>query len=283
MIDRKIIEQRLSSSILSFTRLSGGDINQVYLCATEKESFVVKANDNERFPKMLKKEAQGLDLLRQGKVQTPKTIDQFDFQDRQFLVVEFIEEGPTNDYFWKRFGQVLSELHQQSVSVFGLEYDNYIGSLSQDNSQEPLWEKFFVERRISPLVKNAFDNGLLDRGHLQNFQEFYKKFSDLVPVEKPSLLHGDLWSGNLLCSKEGQPVFIDPAVYYGHREMDIAMTYMFGGFNPLYLAAYNEQCPLEQGWENRMEIHNLYPTLVHLNLFGSSYRSGVERVLKKYK
>lgn len=281
MIDRKIIEQRLAVTFLSFRRLSGGDINQVYLCSSAKETFVVKANDSDRFPKMLEKEAQGLELLHKGTIRTPKVIDQFDIQDRQFLVLEWIEEGLIDGNYWKKFGEDLSNLHQESTTNFGLEYNNYIGSLQQENDQEQSWETFFVERRIRPLVKSAFDKGLLDKGHLEKFEDFYTKFAELIPSEKPSLLHGDLWSGNLLCGKDGQPVFIDPAVYYGHREMDIAMTFMFGGFDSVYLRTYNEQFPLEKGWEKRLEIHNLYPTLVHLNLFGSSYRRGLERVLNK--
>lgn len=279
MIDLKIIEQRLSIHILSFTRLSGGDINDVFVCKTATDKFVVKANEKHRFPKMLKKEAKGLELLHKATVCIPELIDQFDSHDRQYLILEWIEEESTHGDFWLTFGRDLSRLHQQSSPSFGLEYNNFIGSLDQKNQIELTWETFFVEKRLIPLVKKAFEKGLLDSGHLKKFQKLYIRISELIPKEKPSLLHGDLWSGNLLCGKGQQAVFIDPAVYYGHREMDIAMTFMFGGFNQNYLLTYNEAFPLETGWENRIGIHNLYPLLVHLNLFGASYRGRIEKVL----
>ena len=123
--------------------------------------------------------------------------------------------------------------------------DNYIGSLKQLNDQKTSWEEFFITQRLKPLL-------------------------------------GDLWSGNMLCTLNQESVFIDPAVYYGHREVDIAMTKMFGGFDPAYLDQYNEICPMEKGWEERISIHNLYPNLVHLVLFGKSYLSGIENILQRY-
>jgi len=281
MIVRSIIEQRLSINILSISKLSGGDINEVYSFKTHQGTFVVKLNDKNRFPKMLQKEALGLDLLSKENVSTPKLIDQFEQEGMQFIILEYIAQEATGKKYWLRFGENLSSLHRKSAGNFGLEYDNYIGSLPQENKIKTSWEHFFIECRVDPLVKMGYDNGLLDAGHLQKFQNFFKFFNDLIPSEKPSLLHGDLWSGNLLCGEGQIPVFIDPAVYYGHREVDIAMTKMFGGFDPLFLSRYNEVFPLEKGWENRLNIHNLYPTLVHLNLFGKSYLGGIEKVLEK--
>jgi len=133
-----------------------------------------------------------------------------------------------------------------------------------------------------PMVKKAFDKQLLDKGHISGFDCLFAVFTELVPEEKPVLLHGDLWSGNLLCGDGQTPVFIDPAIYYGHREVDIAMTRMFGGFHPDYLDAYQELYPLEKGWEKRLSLHNLYPNLVHLVLFGRTYLGGIERVLKEF-
>jgi len=141
---------------------------------------------------------------------------------------------------------------------------------------------FFVENRIKPLVKRAFDRGLLQVKHDKLFENLFFRLNEILPNEKPSLIHGDLWSGNLM-NKHGQlPVFIDPAVYFGNREMDIAMTQMFGGFNEVYLHFYKEIFPMEQDWGKRIEIHNLYPSLVHLNLFGQSYLGGIERVINKF-
>ena len=281
MVVRSIIEQRLSTTILSISKLSGGDINQVYFLKTSKGNFVVKLNEKNAYPKMLCKEAKGLELLRKGNVITPAVIDQFEQDDLQLIILDHIEAATPNKQFWYRFAEDLSKLHRKHNAGFGLDHNNYIGSLHQENRMLPTWERFFVENRLIPLIKMGFDKGLLHKGHLAKFEDLFKVLKDMIPIEKPSLLHGDLWSGNLLCGQGQAPVFIDPAVYYGHREVDIAMTKMFGGFDPIFMSRYLEIYPLEKGWENRIEIHNLYPNLVHLNLFGKSYLGGIERVLEK--
>lgn len=281
MIVRRIIEQRLSTNILSISKLSGGDINEVHFIKTPKGDFVVKINDKNSYPDMLSKEALGLNLLSKAGVSIPKVIDQFEQGDKQFIILSYIIQKTKQKDFWLQFGEDLSSLHQNGALSFGLNYDNYIGSLVQENIFKSSWEHFFIECRIRPMVRMAYDKGLLDKAHLQKFENFFRIFNDLIPKEKPSLLHGDLWSGNLLCGEGQKPIFIDPAVYYGHREVDLAMTKMFGGFDPLFLARYNEIYPLVKGWEKRLEIHNLYPNLVHLNLFGSSYLVNIEQTLEK--
>lgn len=281
MIVKRIIEQRLSTTIFSISRLSGGDINSVYFLKTAKGNFVVKLNDKEKYPNMLQKEAKGLELLGKRGVSTPTVIEHFEHGDSQLIILDHIESETPTRQFWLRFANDLSKLHQKDNPYFGLDHHNYIGSLHQDNSAKPSWEKFFVENRLVPLIKMGFDKALLVKGHLAKFEHLFKMLPELIPDENPSLLHGDLWSGNLLCGQGQAPVFIDPAVYYGHREVDIAMTKMFGGFDQVFLSHYNEIYPLENGWEKRIEIHNLYPNLVHLNLFGKSYLSGIESVLNK--
>ena len=114
------------------------------------------------------------------------------------------------------------------------------------------------------------------------FERLFHQLDTLFPTEPPALLHGDLWSGNFLCDEKSRPVLIDPAVYYGHREMDLAMTKLFGGFDAELYKAYHAEWPLEQGWEERLELYNLYPLLVHVNLFGGAYVQQVETILKRY-
>jgi fructosamine-3-kinase len=279
---KEIIEARLSQHIVKISQLQGGDINDVYDIQTPDNRYVVKLNDKYSFPKMFEKEANGLNKLAKNGAYTPQVIDLFDHEEDQFLVLAYIEPERPAGNFWKHFGQALSTLHNSKFQHFGLEEDNYIGSLCQINKYKDTWEAFFIENRIQPLVRMAFDQQLLDRRHLKYFDVFSAAFEMLVPKEKPSLIHGDLWSGNLLCGLGQTPVFIDPAIYYGHREMDIAMTAMFGGFDKTFLDFYNDIMPLENGWEQRLSLHNLYPNLVHLVLFGKSYLGGIERIIKKF-
>ena len=282
MIIKGIIEQRLSLTIFSISKLSGGDINEVYVVTSSKRNFVVKLNNKDRYPNMLQKESKGLKLLQNASVNTPIVMDQFEEGDLQVIILEHIEEETSTKRFWLRFAEDLANLHRNNASNFGLNYSNFIGSLHQENKMLPTWEQFFVENRLLPLIKMGIDKDLLYKGHLVKFEGLFKALQELIPAEKPSLLHGDLWSGNLLCGQGQRPVFIDPAVYYGHREVDIAMTRMFGGFDPVFLSQYQEIYPFERGWEKRLAIHNLYPNLVHLNLFGQSYLPGIERVLEKF-
>lgn len=282
MFVKRIIEDRLSINIRSMSAVSGGDINQAYRIEHSRGVYFVKINELNRFPGMFEKEAEGLKKLKQNGSTTPEVIDCFEFENFQILILDFIETERSSSEFWDAFALDLAELHKSSDDQFGLDYDNYIGSLHQDNRPAANWEEFFIDRRLRPLIRKGFDQGNLNRNHLNDFESFFRVFSELIPFEKPALLHGDLWSGNLLCGLGQKPVFIDPAIYFGHREIDLSMTQLFGGFNSAYLDKYDDLFPLQPGFENRIQIHNLYPNLVHLILFGTSYLSGIERVIKKY-
>jgi len=282
MLVKKIIEAKLLQDVLKMSALSGGDINEVFYIQTSSRQYVVKCHKKDKFPAMFDKEAQGLRKLAQNGVNTPQVIEAFEQGEYQLLIIEHIESERPTGLFWKNFGIHLSNLHKSSEKYFGLIYPNYIGSLEQINEKRPSWGVFFIENRIGPLVKRAFDSKYLDRKHLRWFDGFMTAYPELVPKEKPSLLHGDLWSGNLLCGRHQLPVFIDPAIYYGHREVDIAMTHMFGGFDSSYLNYYNDIFPLEKGWEKRLDFHNLYPNLVHLALFGKSYLARIESVIRAF-
>ena len=279
---RKNIQEKLSEKIKNISSISGGDINDVYKIITDQNSYILKVNRKELFPNMFKKEKVGLEILTGSGVKTPDVILTFSDLDFQYLLLEFIQEEELNSSFWKYFAEDLAKIHKTTDIHFGLDHSNYIGSLHQDNSEKETWETFFIENRIKPLVKQAFESNRLNTSHLNHFENFYNRLNEILPKEKPSLVHGDLWGGNLMKGIGQTPVFIDPAVYFGHREMDIAMTQLFGGFDNKYLAFYNEVFPLEKNWEERMEIHNLYPNLVHLILFGDSYLSGIERVITQF-
>ena len=136
--------------------------------------------------------------------------------------------------------------------------------------------------RLQPMVEMAVNNGDVNFVEAKIFDKFYLRLNELLPIEKPAFIHGDLWGGNYLCSSEGSPVLIDPAIYYGHREMDIGMMHLFGGFEARLFDYYNEEFPLEKGWRNRIELNQLYPLMVHVNLFGRSYWSRVHNILRQF-
>jgi fructosamine-3-kinase len=163
-----------------------------------------------------------------------------------------------------------------------LEQDNFIGSLIQENKQQPDFINFFISQRLEVQLKIARNQGALNQSDTRYFNSLFNKLNNIVPIEKPALLHGDLWSGNFMVNSSGAPCIFDPAVYYGHREADIAMTQLFGGFSPEFYHAYNETCPLEKDWQKRTDIFNLYPLLVHVNLFGGSYAAQVLRIIRHF-
>ena len=185
--------------------------------------------------------------------------------------------------FWESFGKSLAKLHRVNSSKYGFAEDNYIGSLEQSNKEHNKWIDFFIEERLEKQLKRAMELGILTGDDENHFQKLYRELDSLIPNEPPSLLHGDLWGGNFITGDNGEPCLIDPAVYYGHREMDLSMTRLFDGFEKPFYDIYNSEYPLAPGFEARVDIHNLYPLLVHVNLFGGGYIPQLRGVIKKFK
>lgn len=263
--------------------LTGGDINSVYRLNTSNGEFCIKVNLAKKFPAMFEKEALGLDLLRDNCDFTIPEVYAFNEVDTQsYLLLEYIESSNKSVKFWNDFGKSLANLHRSTHEFFGLDHENYIGSLDQDNSRKSNWTKFYAENRILSQTKLAFNSNLVHSDFVKDIEKLCTKLEDLIPKEAPSLLHGDLWSGNYLIDKSGNPALIDPAVYYGHREVDLAMTKLFGGFNDEMYDSYNEAFPLETHWKERIQLHQLYPILVHVNLFSGSYVNQASSVVKQY-
>lgn len=242
--------------------LGGGSINDAYRLESDAGRFFVKTNSADRYPSMFEAEADGLMRLREaGPLHVPEVIAHGEDHDDSYLLLEWVEGGPRSATFWADFGRGLAELHRHSAKHFGLERDNYIGSLKQVNTLAADWSSFFIHQRLEPQLKMARDRKRVEAGMAFRFERLFHQLDKLFPGEPPALLHGDLWSGNFLCDPEGRPVLIDPAVYYGHREMDIAMTKLFGGSDTELYAAYQAEWPLEQGWEERVDLCNLYPQI----------------------
>lgn len=263
--------------------LGGGSINDCYRLDTDAGRFFVKMNAADQHPSMFEAEADGLHRLGSARaIRVPKVIAFGEDHDDSYLLLEHIDGGPKSMVFWEAFGRSLARLHTITSPSFGLERNNYIGSLKQANTPRASWAEFFIAHRLEPLVRMARNRNRLGDSHVLRFERLYTKLHDLCPAEPPALIHGDLWNGNFLCDASERPVLIDPAVYYGHREMDIAMTKLFGGFDDAFYVAYNSERPLEKGWEERLDVWNLYPLLVHVNLFGGSYMAQVESTLHRF-
>lgn len=229
---------------------------------------------------MFEAEEKGLNLIRElSGMKVPEVILVGTADNTSYLILEFLEQDVP---CWKDGGFILANMHSMMRGkMFGLDHNNYIGSLPQSNTQHATWQDFYSQERIFPQIKLAIDSGKLTARELQGAEIFCSRIGEIFPEEKPSLLHGDLWSGNFMFSVEG-PAVVDPAVYFGHREMDLAMTRLFGGFDAEFYEGYNEFHTLEKNWEKRVDYCNLYPLLVHVNLFGGGYADDVRRILRHF-
>jgi fructosamine-3-kinase len=261
----------------------GGDINRTFRIMCDDSSYFLKMNDADSFPDMFQKEADGLTLMAGAtSLQVPLPLFAGISGSDSFLVMEWLEKAKPLSGFWMNFALGLVELHRHTRDSFGLAEDNYIGSLKQSNLSCDSWEEFYRSRRLEPLLKIAFEGAMLDPKLLKASQRLGSVLGDLFPRESPSLLHGDLWAGNFLSTFPGRPSLFDPSVYYGHREMDLGMSMLFGGFDTSFYEAYQYHWPLEPGWRERILVCQLYPLLVHLILFGGSYSQQVSEILERY-
>ena len=277
---KQIIKQELNSNIKELSQLGGGSINSVFLVELEKSKIVLKINDSLRFPGMFENEKKGLLKLNASGVQTPQVIFERSKDNLAFLALEYIPNGNFGN--WELFGEKLAVLHMNKNEFFGLDYDNYIGSLRQVNKKENNWKGFYSNQRLLHLTKFAFDKELLSKTDSKKMEELCNKLDTYLPFAKPSLIHGDLWSGNLIFDGQGKPVFIDPAIYYGHPEMDWAMLSLFGSYPETAIKSYCNIIPLENNYFEREKIYQLYPLLVHLILFGRSYYRDISEILNFY-
>lgn len=265
--------------------ISGGDINMAAQVFSSEGVFFVKWNLFGQHEKqgMFEAEANGLNLLRQtDALQIPQVIGYGQHGDKAYLILEYIDSGKPDKAYWETLGQSLAVLHSHTQPTFGLHFDNFIGSLPQTNTPTSNGYDFFFEQRLLPQAGLALYKGLLPKDSYDALLRLRSRLPELLPGERPALLHGDLWSGNVLANEQNEPVLIDPAVYYGFREAELAFTKLFAGFDQRFYEAYDEVFPLEPGFEERVALYNLYPLLVHVNLFGSGYVSGVERVLNQF-
>lgn len=273
---------KMSIKVWAINIVGGGCINRAFQVKTATNTFFIKVNKADKLD-MFRTERSGLSMLKENSdFSIPHTYYHGIYNDMSYIIMDYVVPGLKSLSFWQRLGTGLSNLHRHSSSFFGLDHNNYIGSLPQTNTLNEDWIDFFIKNRLLSQLNLACEKALIVPEMVHKFNVLFKKLPDLLPTEPASLLHGDLWSGNIMASTDGKPVLIDPAIYYGHREAEIAFTRLFGGFDNLFYDSYQECYPLQAGFEQRTDIYNLYPLLVHLNLFGSGYLNDIVHIIHTY-
>ncbi len=274
---RESLQAVLDQPILDMLPVSGGSISEAWQVRAAEETVFVKLSTG-LLPGMLAAEAEGLhELAKSGAIRVPEVIR----LTEDFLILEFIPAAinPPSD-FWSKLGRQLANLHAYSQKIPGFHQDNFIGRSTQKNHCTANWKEFFWQSRLLPQWEMAVQRGIPNTTKLlwHNLEILWP-----APLEgssaQASLLHGDLWSGNVLVSNNGEPVVIDPAVYYGDAEADLSLTYLFGGFSAAFYQAYHEIRPKSEGFARRQKVYQLYHLLNHFNLFGNSYAQSVESCL----
>ncbi len=269
--------------------VSGGEINQSFQLATPAGRYFFKLHTKAPAG-FFTAERDGLETLARNSqsLGIPKVIAHKgpEKPGTGWILMEWIEPGPSrSDHrIAEALGQGMAELHQQSSTAFGLEQDNFIGRLPQSNQRREKWVHFYRDCRLLPQIEIASRDGRLASRRNRLCTRLLDRLDHWLEDShiSPSLLHGDLWGGNWMVGPGGTPCLIDPAIYYGHREVDLAFTELFGGFSDRFYQSYREAYPLESEYRDRKPLYQLYYLLVHLNLFGEAYGSAVDRILEEY-
>ena len=307
---RRRVEARLaaigqSDRIVSATPVSGGCIHRTLMLELHDGSSVFLKSIVGSLPTagtgvdVFKREAEGLAALGEaGALRVPQVLgveneveDGVEAEDGaedgagcSFLILEAIQPGRPKRSFFPDFGRRLANLHRKATAhQFGFAHDNYLGATAQPNPWTADWVDFWAEHRLGHQLRLARRRGFSDPELEVCAERLIDRLPELIGsvTEPPSLLHGDLWSGNFMVDAQGEPVLIDPAAYYGHREAELAMCHLFGGFERSFFEAYEDAWPLAPGAEQRLDLYQLYHLLNHLNLFGSGYRSQCLAILKR--
>ncbi len=276
---------RLPVQSIGAERVGGGCIADAYRVEAEVGVFFLKLGGSD-VARTFAAEAAGLRLLKSARspLHVPEIIAcEETGPGGGFLLLEWIASGAMTPDAWERLGHGLAALHRVAGPSYGAPFNNFIGRTPQSNEPSESWIDFFREQRLQPQAERARRAGKWLSGWDAPMDRLYAALhKDLPRRPEASLLHGDLWSGNFMVTEEGTPTLIDPAAYYGHRETDLALTELFGGFDKRFYDAYNEAWPLDGAYEERKSIYNLYHLLNHLNLFGGSYQASVDAVLRQF-
>lgn len=228
---------------------------------------------------MFEREAEGLKELSDG--HGPR-VPQVHLWGEEFILLEDLASAPRAANYSETLGRQLAALHNRTSERFGFHHGNYLGTTLQPNAWTDDGYEFFAVQRLGYQARLARDSGRLSRIEAAQVEQLAARLPELVPAQPASLIHGDLWGGNVISDARGQPALIDPAAYYGWAEAELAMTALFGGFDEAFYRAYESVRPLDAGWRERLPIYNLYHLLNHLNLFGSGYHGQVMAVVRRY-
>lgn len=264
--------------------LGGGSISRTERLDTDAGTFVLKWHP-EAPAGMFQAEADGLAALRESRTSLAiPAVVVCQTVAPAFLVLEYLPPGEPSGDFDERLGRGLAALHRTTSARYGFAHDNFCGATPQPNPWTDRWVDFYREARLGHQVQLAVRAGRLSPADRRRLESVMARLGTWVPepAEGPALVHGDLWAGNLHVTEEGHPALIDPAGYFAHRETDLAMMQLFGGFTPRVFDAYDEAFPLEGGWRERSGLYQLYHLLNHLNLFGGGYHARVMATASRY-
>jgi len=272
---QKLVKQPIKTAVA----ISGGCICQSYKITLEDGNHLFVKTHSNPPDQLFYSESESLVTLSQH---SPLRVPEVIAVNDKFLLLEYISSSDSSPLFWTELAQGLADMHKQKMPEFGFSMDNYCGETLQSNATTPDGYDFFAEHRLIYQMRLARESGLLNPDDCKQINNIAKNLKDYIPKQPAVLIHGDLWSGNVYRDENGLPVLIDPACYWGWREADIAMTTLFGKLPSAFYDTYNECLPMKPGWEDRLELYNLYHLLNHLNMFGTSYLNSVRRVIKLY-
>ncbi|TBH76006.1 fructosamine kinase family protein [Aquirufa nivalisilvae] len=280
-----ILRQNLGEigTIEDFQFFYGGNFNLAVRVKVAQGEYFIKWNQGDH-QGLFQAEAKNLGLIAStGTIPVPQVLGVGQMDEKEYLVMECIPTAEKKENYWSDFGIKLALLHQNNAHQgHGLGYDNFIGAAKQVNHWDKNGVSFFIQNRLKFQVDTASYHRKIDGATNEAFEKLYDKIPSIIPNEQSALLHGDLWSGNAMVNQHGLVSLVDPSCYYGLREAEIAFTTMFGGFEKEFYEAYHESFPILKGFHERIPLYNLYPLMVHVNLFGEGYLPAVNKILDSY-
>ena len=261
----------------------GGNFNLAVRVKSGHSEYFIKWTQGEHLG-LFEAEAHNLQLIKNtGAIDVPSVLGVGTLDEKEYLMMECIQSAEKSANYWSDFGHKLAQLHQNTGTLgHGLDYPNFLGAAKQDNAWETNGVQFFIEKRLKKQVDAAVYHRRISAELENRFEVLFEKLPNLIPNENSALLHGDLWSGNAMVNDRGEITLVDPCSYFGLREAELAFTTMFGGFPTEFYEAYHRTFPIEKGFHERIPLYNLYPLMVHVNLFGEGYLPAVNKILASY-